>query len=1439
MIERLINILRNAGFEDLTAVEVAEMILLADFLPAPIQPVADPQTPDITEPVVETPTSPESENDPPQAEPPHGATTETSDPPAVNLHDKTSIETEGEGVDVVPFRTPRANALPGAQKIARALRPLRRRYPSARRFVLDEERTVRRIADCGLFSPVLRPAPENWLEAALIFDESVSMRVWGETLDQLERLFERCGYFRDVRSWRLNTESAEAKLFREAAGQSRLERRPGELLDPARRRLIIVVSDCLGPAWRSGTAFRFVHGWAASGPVALVQTLPRCFWAGTTMTPVDAVLRAPKPGASNRLLQIAPSWYGEIAEAGGVAMPILTLDEWSIAPWAQSVAGAGGVVVSGLMIPPPEAMLAEDSASPNGLEGNPGSHSAVERIDSFFRAATHEAKRLACYLASAPLSLPVMRLVQQTMLPGSRQTHLAEVFLSGLLYQTTTHREQDEILYEFYDGVREELRRRVTESETERVIYQVSRFIESRIGESGDFEAWLGVPAVGGAVRRLDPLSRRFASLSAEILKRSGRRRELVERLERLVGTAPQEANAPVLENEVQLPIETATERPRIYCSHSMDDRKQVDDLYRRLVDENFAPWIDRYEISSALEWEDKALTALRKSEFFLCLISQTTTRRSSGFYRQELRTALDLCAGARRNDRFLIPVRLEECELPAEIADRQAINLYESDGFDRLLEALRAEMDRRRQAHEQQESLSLLERCLRDELDDEAAAQLARRIGEMSAVEAIGEMREAGIGLRTDMLSVIRDNSLILHPTNQHGQAIYAFLLEANRRGRVLKSIPQLKAMIPPHIGGVSLRQEVEKIKQDIQLFLDRGRSDRLMRATGGQRSAAILAATEMQDRFPGGVMVVDLENRAIDSSGVMEECVAPFLHLNTGMATSPLLLLMQFESIFERGEFLIILDKVGDFREMSKLSLRAGSFIIAIDGVLDPLPNRSAVEGRLREARGNYDRLSRQLEAIRQERDLVKMPAPQLRTNLEIQRRTFLQNIRECESQLRGLERDPVMGLAELIMQFSSRDDRPLPLFDDMIAELRNAPSEEAEAVILQNIGEEFGRIRDYQTASQFCEFALDREPRDLRLHIETFERLGQFEASISRYEPAIEWLEKALENAETLNDDPGQLRLRGALSEIRGRQRRPALDPTPQPQSFSFQTITLDESGRELTRNTLTALQIIEDLGEGVQLEMVEIPGGSFLMGSTESEEEDYEDERPQHETTIKPFLIGKFPVTQRQWRVVARWDRVERDLDLYPSDFKTQQDSDDRPVERVPWDDAKEFCARLSRQTGKQYRLPSEAEWEYACRARTSTPYAFGPALTRGTANFNAEGPFLKGGRRAGEGETIPVGSLGVANAFGLYDMHGNVLEWCEDVWHDTYNGAPIDGSAWFRGGDDIRRVLRGGSWNYGMSYCRSASRLHMRYAVRMNFIGFRVLLEPSTTQMTAS
>lgn len=278
------------------------------------------------------------------------------------------------------------------------------------------------------------------------------------------------------------------------------------------------------------------------------------------------------------------------------------------------------------------------------------------------------------------------------------------------------------------------------------------------------------------------------------------------------------------------------------------------------------------------------------------------------------------------------------------------------------------------------------------------------------------------------------------------------------------------------------------------------------------------------------------------------------------------------------------------------------------------------------------------------------------------------------------------------------------------------------------------------------------------------------------------------------------------------------------------FDYDVITVNEFGQENSRRREFAQYFTEDLGNGVFLEMVLIPGGTFLMGSPETEKGRGNNESPQHKVTVPPFFMGKYLVTQAQWEAVAALPEVNIYLNPDPSHFK----GENQPVEWVTWYETVEFCARLSRKSGRDYRLPGEAEWEYACRAGTTTPFHFGETITTKLANYHGKKTYASEAQGTWRFKTTPVGSF-PPNAFGLYDMHGNVCELCADSWHKTYEGAPSDGSVWQNNSNNHYRPTRGGSLHNNPEFCRSAVRDYFEPDLIKDFIGFRVVCAATWTQ----
>jgi formylglycine-generating enzyme required for sulfatase activity len=270
-------------------------------------------------------------------------------------------------------------------------------------------------------------------------------------------------------------------------------------------------------------------------------------------------------------------------------------------------------------------------------------------------------------------------------------------------------------------------------------------------------------------------------------------------------------------------------------------------------------------------------------------------------------------------------------------------------------------------------------------------------------------------------------------------------------------------------------------------------------------------------------------------------------------------------------------------------------------------------------------------------------------------------------------------------------------------------------------------------------------------------------------------------------------------------------------------AFYTVSVREDGTVWNSALLRVKRFTESIDEKNVLSLVHVPEGTFMMGS-----ERYFHEGPVRKVTVSEFCLGRFLVTQSQWQAVIRLPKVNVDLVANPSYFQGH----DLPVDSITWPEASEFCARLANHTGRNYRLPSEAEWEYACRATSRTAFSFGETITPRVVNYDDMQPVPKASAGKFRGTTIRTGSLSAANKFGLHDMHGNLWEWCADEWHENYAGdAPLDGSAWITNPLPGYRTLRGGAWCNWADACRSSERMKGRAdeTEKLYYIGFRVAL----------
>ena len=458
----------------------------------------------------------------PSAERQEGSESKPSEPQAglyaPNYQDSASM------AGALALKVPDARSMREPLSLARALKPLLRKVMTGYRMVLDETATVERIAEEGVWLPVLQPLLEPWLELALVVDESVSMQIWRRTIVELQRFMEHYGVFRDVRVWGLLTDEQGQVQIRPGMGKAAMRqglRRPSELIDPSGRRLILVVTDCVSPLWRDGTIQPALKLWAASGPMAIVQMLPEWLWARTGLGLASTVqFQSMAAGLANQQLRVRDlSPWDDVDVETGIKVPVVTLEPERFGAWAEMMTGKGGAWATGVVFE--SAAIAVDLPLPQdeALDG-------VQRVQQFRVTASPMARQLSGLLASAPvISLPIVRIIQERLLKDSRQVHVAEVFLGGLLkplVEITPETNVDSVQYEFLDGVRDVLLESMRTSETISVLNEVSQFVAERLGLSIDaFMAVLKEPQQLGN-QELVGIARPFAIVSVQILKKLG-----------------------------------------------------------------------------------------------------------------------------------------------------------------------------------------------------------------------------------------------------------------------------------------------------------------------------------------------------------------------------------------------------------------------------------------------------------------------------------------------------------------------------------------------------------------------------------------------------------------------------------------------------------------------------------------------------------------------------------------------------------------------------------------------------------------------------------------------------------------------------------------------------------------------------------------------------
>ncbi len=421
--------------------------------------------------------------------------------------------------------------------------------------VIDENATAENVAEQQIWYPTLRPARRRWLELAVVIDDSQSLMLWRDSLHELLRLLAQVGAFRDVRVWWLDASRPDRITLHARAGEAPRspERAPGELLSSDGTRVVLIASDCVSPAWDSAEIGRLVGTWAARQPVALLQLLPPQLWPRTGLDPARGVRNvlagAREPGMPNARLHWR-TWRARMSSDSAldtkvtfqtlqdahasprVPIPVITAEPESMGTWAKLVRYGGSLTVPAVIFPSSARVVQRAELSTDIRDTHPR-----DAIMSFRAVSSALAFRLVGLFSAAPLSLAVMRLIQRTLLPQSRQVHLAEVFLGGLIQAVPVESTgPDSVAYDFLPGVRDLLLNASFAREAIQVQRTISLYMEERFGHAFDFDAILESPDDFDGTT-VTAQNAAFARISAEVLKRLGSRYS--NAVARLTGEAP------------------------------------------------------------------------------------------------------------------------------------------------------------------------------------------------------------------------------------------------------------------------------------------------------------------------------------------------------------------------------------------------------------------------------------------------------------------------------------------------------------------------------------------------------------------------------------------------------------------------------------------------------------------------------------------------------------------------------------------------------------------------------------------------------------------------------------------------------------------------------------------------------------------------------------
>ncbi|RRR73738.1 MAG: NACHT domain-containing protein [Candidatus Viridilinea halotolerans] len=1272
--------------------------------------------------------------------------------------------------DDLPIALPSGPALSQQLALARALRPLMRRVPSHVRSTLDEQKSAEQIADSRILLPVLRPEAARWLDIMLVLDRAPSMAIWRQAIDEWRVLLERMGAFRDVRLWSLATsERTRAELSAGWQRQRGMARNPGELIDPSGRRLIILLSDCVAPAWQSGAVQQLLLRWGSRNHVALLQMLPPDLWLRSTLGMYEEALVS----ATSAAAPTAQLTLREAERIGtGIPLPVLSLSKTALHNWACLISGSRATMPGFWLTA--ERFAEEEAVEQAQLNG-------AERVERFKFFASEAAWRLAQALAVAPLSPPIMRLVHQASIEHPSTNQLAEVMLGGLLRRIPGYGEDfsvDEVQYEFYDGVRERLLDGRPVAEQLGILERVAQFIGARHGRSFSFRGLLLNPDAAD-VAALHAANPHFARLAVEVLRSmGGRYAALGERLRF------HDADLSSISSTASSGYEGGDETNNftnglrrylnlLYAIHATIDLRGIDD---RPMD---MPLNEIYVSLNLYEPQPDALVehgGLRG--FFEQARKRFTGKRDPVDQQDTWQSETVDWATALRHPRLVV--------LGVPGSGKTILLEYIAV---RLAEVV---------LHEN--AALLTELGLADESHDEPLVPLLLPLRELGGFVSEYECSER---------EAMGANPQLLLDCLAEYYRCFALELPADFFSRLVETGRAL--LLLDGLDEVVSREDREFVSAVVRSVATRYPHCRYVvtaRVAAYQGDAQIDAgfrictvadlSTEQQQRFIANwsrslhrllhdLHGDDLERAAQRYADNLWEA----LKLNgrvRDLATNPLLLTVV--AVIFYNNHVLPENRAALYEECIKVLLRGGR------GKAD----------RSGQRRGNYSGRPELKMGLDPKRDLLAAVAYAMH--------------------LRG-EEGVFLSRNELVRAAATYFERRVPDAEaaarDFVAELP------VHIGLLDEHGPDHFRFiylffQEFLAARFIAENDRWEELLDRYQNIWWREVILLCAGHLSQ-DRCWRFLGQLIERGRTPSQRVDALALAAAalteLEKFKGqgpltaRIQHEALTILEQQPATAIPAAVRVQSG--------AVLAVVGDPRPGVCTlppPFVAFAGGMFLMGESK-EETRFDNEINNQLLQIPPFEIARYPVTNSQFQLfievggydtAAPWwskfgvvwlQQAKIQAPRYWNDTNLGIIYANHPVVGVSWYEAVAFCAWLTHHIndGSVYTLPSEAEWEYAARGLQRRSYPWGedgPDPER--ANYNEV-----------HRRTTPVGCFPLgATPEGVLDMAGNVWEWTRS----TYQPYPYDPEDGREDGDVSASksfVLRGGSWGDPQFRLRAAFR----------------------------